>query len=166
MPTGRKVKKTILRKKREVDELIYHASGIPEYNLKSTINRDLWTFINGDLPMYEDLGPKPRKKAEKAIWDKETSKIYEKSSTNISKFQQKYKQLAKENPKAYSALSDMMESTGFFFGSYPLGGGHGSSYWKDAGSAETEFFAHMTELVANKDSEKIMREIFPNASKQ
>lgn len=166
MPTGRKVKKTILRKKREVDELIYHASGIPEYNLKSTINRDLWTFINGDLPMYEDLGPKPRKKAEKAIWEKESSKIYEKSSTNLSKFQQKYRKLAKENPKAYSALSDMMESTGFFFGSYPLGGGHGSSYWKDAGSAETEFFAHMTELVANKDSEKIMREIFPNASKK
>ena len=77
----------------------------------------------------------------------------------------KYKKLAEENPKMYSSLSDMMESTGAFI-HHPLGSGHGLNYWKPYGIQEAEFFAHMTETVANEDSRKMMYELFPTASKK
>ncbi|EKI8122953.1 head protein, partial [Enterococcus faecalis] len=76
----------------------------------------------------------------------------------------KYKKLSEISPKAYSALSDMMESTGGFI-DHPLGFGHGTKYWKAYGMQETEFFAHMTETVVNKEAKKMMYEVFPTASK-
>ena len=58
----------------------------------------------------------------------------------------------------------MMESTGGFI-DRPLGFGHGTKYWKAYGMQETEFFAHMTETVVNKEAKKMMYEVFPTASK-
>lgn len=144
----------------EVDDNVYHASGLPDYKLKESFNRDLWRAINGsDLPMFEDLGTKPRKRAEKREWEDKRSEIYAALQKNTQKFQTEYKDKFKENPSMYVALSDMMESTGWFYGT--LGAGHGKDYWKKTGMAETEFFAHATEMVASKEAEKVMREIFP-----
>lgn len=155
-----KKKVKVLRKTVEVDDNIYHASALPKYKLRESFNRDLWRAINGpDLPMFEDLGPKPRKKIEKQEWEAKEYEIYKVHQENARNFQSEYRKKFKENPSAYSALSDIMESTGWFYGT--LGAGHGSSYWKKTGMAETEFFAHATELVSNKEAEKVMREIFP-----
>jgi hypothetical protein len=155
-----KKKIKVLGKMVEVDDNVYHASGLPDYKLKESFNRDLWRAINGsDLPMFEDLGTKPRKRAEKREWEDKRSEIYAALQKNTQKFQTEYKDKFKENPSMYVALSDMMESTGWFYGT--LGAGHGKDYWKKTGMAETEFFAHATEMVASKEAEKVMREIFP-----
>ena len=65
----------------------------------------------------------------------------------------------------YSALSDMMESTGAFV-DHPLGFGHGLKYWNSSGMQEAEFFAHMSEIAANKEARKMMYDIFPTAAKK
>lgn len=163
-PTGKKVKHKVLGRTIELDELIYHASGLPEYKLKEKINRDLWKFVNGDLPMLEDIGPKPRKKAEKAAWEEEWDRIYDLSKENFANFKAEYKTLSSKNPYLASALSDMVESTRFV-GDYPFGWGHGSKYWSKPGMAETEFFAHMTEsLAANPESFELLSKIFPTST--
>lgn len=149
----------------QIEERVFHASALPEYNLKQLIKDDLWKAINGDLPTIESLGPKPRKKAEKAEWMEKYSHIIDEDADNRIDFVDKYKEYQKEHPKATGALSDMMESDPYF-GAFPLGSGHGKSYWNTPGNVETEFFAHMTESVANEESSKIMYEVFPNAAKQ
>lgn len=48
--------------------------------------------------------------------------------------------------------------------SYPLGVGHGSSYWKTPGAGAREFFAETLDgMVANPKSLEQMRRIFPNS---
>lgn len=165
--TGNKVKRKVLRKTIEVDETIRHASGLPQYKLKETIDRDLWEYINGEeLPMLSDLGKKPRKKVEKLEWENKRSEIYQKSQENTKSFMDKMKNISKQNQKATTAISDIIESTGFLDHDYPLGWGHGKAYWKTAGNAETEFFAHVSELLAtNPDGYELMNEIFPNSIK-
>lgn len=64
-PTGNKIKKRIGRRTIEIDECIRHASALPEYKLKETIERDFWRYVNGDLPTYEDIGKKATKKSRK-----------------------------------------------------------------------------------------------------
>lgn len=162
--TGKTYKQKVLGKMIDFDINATHASGLPQYSLSSTIKDDLWKYINGDLPTYESLGNRPRKKAEKIAWDAENNRVYTEWNKNKKAFLEKYKVLTRENPQKYASLSDMMESTGYF-DSYPLGVGHGEKYWKSYGKAETEFFAHMTELVANKESAEVMSEIFPNSTK-
>lgn len=162
--TGQTKRMKILGQMMDVEIKSTHASGIPSYSLKEAIDNDVWQFINGDLPTLESLGKRPRKKAEKEAWDREYSRIHDQWQKNKKAFLEDYKKLAKEDLATYGALSDMLESTRYFE-SYPLGVGHGSKYWKDYGKAETEFFAHMTELAANKESAKIMNEVFPNAAK-
>lgn len=127
-------------------------SEIPEYGLKKAISKDLLTRFNNDL---------------KSINGKEYKNLS--SLKKLSIFDQgaivrKYKKLSESNPKAYSSLSDMMESTGAFI-DHPLGHGHGLKYWKKSGNQEAEFFAHMSESMVNKDARKMMHKIFPNASK-
>ena len=127
-------------------------SSDPYYGLKKAINKDLLSKFNDDL---------------KSINGKDYQKL--KSLKKMSIFDQgaivrKYKKLSESNPKAYSSLSDMMESTGAFI-HHPLGSGHGLKYWKNSGKQETEFVAHMSESMVNKDARKMMNEIFPNASK-
>lgn len=163
-PTGQTYKKKVLGKNIDIEVQASHASGLPEYSLNEAIKNDIWTAVNGDLPTFESLGKRPRKKAEKEAYDAESSRIFKEWQKNEKQFLEKYKGLAEKDLAAYGALSDMMESTGYFKG-YPLGIGHGLNYWKTYGFSETEFFAHMTELVSNNESAKIMREIFPNSVK-
>ena len=148
----------------EVDNIVSHASSLPQYNLKETIKRDFWQYLNGDLPMYEDIGPKPRKKVDKVIWEEETSRIYNESRKNREAFLSKYKVLAKENLETYGALSDIAEGTGYIGENKPLGTGHGKNYWKRDGALETEFFAHVSESIAvNPESYQVLQEVFPNS---
>lgn len=128
-------------------------SQVPKYRLKSSIQKDLLKTFNDDL---------------KSINGDNYEKI--KSLKKLSVFDEsaivrKYKKLSEENPTTYSALSDIMESTGVFV-EYPLGHGHGVKYWKSYGNQEAEFFAHMTETLVNEDARKMMYEIFPEASKK
>ncbi len=148
----------------EVDNIVSHASSLPQYNLKETIKRDFWQYLNGDLPMYEDVGPKPRKKADKVIWEEETSRIYNESRKNREVFISKYKALAKENLETYGALSDIAEGTGYIGENKPLGTGHGKNYWKRDGKLETEFFAHVSEsITVNPESYQVLQEVFPKS---
>ena len=155
-----KKKTKVLRKTIEVDDNVSEASGLPQYKLKEAFRRDLWELINGtDLPMREDMGPKPRKKAEKKAWEDRDFEIYLKSKENEKTFLSDYQKKYKNNPRAYGALSDMLSSTGFL--DRNIGAAHDKNYWKATGIAETEFFAHATEMVADEELEKVMREVFP-----
>ncbi|MEX1517026.1 MULTISPECIES: phage minor head protein [Enterococcus] len=164
-PSGNKLKVKRGKRTIEVDEYIRHASALPKYNLKETMSQDFWRYINGDLPTYAELGTRPRKKAEKLAYDELRSKIFEESNKNFKKFKQEFSDFAKDNPKAFSPISDIIESLGFL-GQYPFGSGHGTRYWSTAGMTETEFFAHATESVAaNNETLKLMQEMFPESMK-
>ncbi len=128
-------------------------SAIPEYGLKKAINKDLLNLFNNDLAEIKGGDYQKLKNLKKMdIFDQ-------------GAIVRKYKKLSEENPKMYSSLSDMMESTGAFI-HHPLGSGHGLKYWKPYGTQEAEFFAHMGETLVNKDSRKMMYESFPTASKK
>lgn len=127
-------------------------SVMPEYKLKNAIKKDLLNVFNNDLKEANGDNYQQVKNLKKlSVFDQ-------------SAIVRKYKKLSEISPKAYSALSDMMESTGGFI-DHPLGFGHGTKYWKAYGMQETEFFAHMTETVVNKEAKKMMYEVFPTASK-
>lgn len=128
-------------------------SEMPSYKLKNDIKKDLTKLFNSDLESINGDNHEQLKNLKKMS-------IFDQSS-----IVRKYKKLAAENPKAYSALSDMMESTGAFI-DHPLGSGHGLNYWKVSGMQEAEFFAHMAETVVNEDARKMMYELFPSASKK
>lgn len=125
-------------------------SEIPAYKLKNDIKKDLLKLFNDDLGLTN--GEKIKNPKKLSIFDQ-------------SAIVRKYKQLLEENPKMYSALSDMMESTGAFI-DHPLGFGHGLKYWNSSGMQEAEFFAHMSEIAANKEARKMMYDIFPTAAKK
>lgn len=165
--TGVTVKRRVFGRRTEVPVLVGQLSGLPKYQLKQSITDDLWSYINGDLPQLKDIGPKPRKKIEKQKWLSEQERIVRESTENLQVFRSKYQALAKMNIQKYSALSDIIESTGIYGNQdYILGIGHGYRYWKNAGTAETEFVAHMTETIAaNPDSYEVLHEIFPKSEK-
>lgn len=126
-------------------------SEMPQYKLKNNIKKDLLNFVNGELA---------------SLKGDDFQKV--KNLKKIDVFDQgaivrKYKKLAEENPKMYSALSDMMESSGGFI-DHPLGSGNGLKYWKTNGKQEAEFFAHMTESLVNDDARKMLYDLFPTAS--
>lgn len=153
------------RKKVEFDVYTFHASGLPQYELDKNIKKDLWKYVNKDLPMYEDLGRKPRNKEKREAYDEQRSKIYTESKNNFLLFKDKMLKLKEEKPYAVGTISDIIESTGYM-GEYPLGYGHGKRYWKDPGKAETEFFAHVTEsLSTNPEALEMLEQIFPNSLK-
>lgn len=128
-------------------------SQMPEYKLKKDINDDLLNLFNSDLQSINGSDYQKLKSLKKmSIFDQ-------------GAIVRKYKKLAEENPLMYSALSDMMESTGAFT-DHPLGNGHGFKYWKTSGNQEAEFFAHMAETVVNKDARKMMYELFPTAARK
>lgn len=166
IPTGETQKRTILRKRKTVDVYATHLSGDPSYKLKENIQRDLWEYANGKgTPMLKDLGVKPRKKAERAIWDEKYAKTYRNGVDNFKKFEEKILEKYGSGNSTVAALSDIYGGTEFTQDAYPFGSGHSKSYWKDGGKLETEFFAHMTESVASPEGHELMKEIFPNASK-
>lgn len=125
-------------------------SEMPGYKLKNDIKKDLLKLFNDDLGLTD--GQKIKNPKKLSIFDQ-------------SAIVRKYKDLLEKNPKMYSALSDMMESTGAFI-DHPLGFGHGKKYWNASGMQEAEFFAHMSETVANKEARKMMYDLFPTASKK
>ncbi len=143
-----------------------HASSLPQYKLAKTIDDDLWRYINGDLTKYEDLGKKPRAAKAKSEWQEARTSIYLQEKENNLNFLNNMKILKAENGYATGALSDILEGTGLF-GTYPLGVGHGGKkYWSSSGRRETEFFAEVSESInSNKDSYKLLKEIFPNSIK-
>ena len=153
----------------EVERSITHASGLPKYKLKETINKDIWTYINGDLPTLGSLGKKPRKKVEKEVWEQKYKELSTKIQNNKSRVINELRDLAKESEingdiNYLSGISDMFESTGWF-GEYPIGSGHGKKYWTRPGYAETEFFAHAQEMLVSPKHKEIFEKIFPNALK-
>lgn len=157
--TGKTVTKKVGPSKIQLKEYAKQLSTLDKYHFKDDIKSDLWKAMNGDA---EQLGPKPRKMAEKEQWIKANKIIKE----NRNKFLKEYQEKAKANKDKYEGLSDMMESTGFFDKDYPLGFGHGHKYWEKTGTVESEFIAHMTESIATDDSElKVIEKIFPNSVK-
>ena len=133
-----------------------HSSHLPQYNLRETIREDLWRRINGDLPMIKELGENPKQS--------EKDKIIKIAKENQKKFQEEMKELFKENPSAVANLSDMVEATGWYKEPQPFGYGHGKNYWKKPGSAEAEFFAEISELIAvDPEGYRVVKEILPNA---
>ena len=165
--TGKIIKRKILRKTVEVEEKIHRISGLPDYKLKETINRDIWEYVNGKvLPTFEDLGEKPRKKAEKEAYENRRSEIFTTSRKNFSDFEKRMIELYGKANETIGAISDIYESTPYSQSSYPFGVGHGKDYYKSAGTAETEFFAHVMEsITTNQESYSLISEIFPNAVK-
>lgn len=170
MTTIQNMKSMVSGKKLDIEIRIKKASSSTEYNLGDTIKRDLWEYVNGkDVKMYSDLGPKPRKKAEKLLWNEEVNKIYEASSTNFPKFIEDFKAKHKDSMDAIYDLSDIVEGTqlSMYTNSYPFGAGHGSQYWKNDGALETEFMAHMFEaFTTSPDSREVLEEVMPNAVKK
>lgn len=165
MPTGKLIKRKLGRRTTFIEEHITHASSLSEYNIKEALERDFWKYVNGDLPSYNDLGNRPRNADKKKAYDDLRAEIYKKNTENLQKTRERLSKIVRENPNSVSAISDMIESIGSL-GDYPLGFGHGKRYWQTTGSTETEFFAHMTEVVANDKSRELMKEIFPTAVSQ
>ncbi|MCO5525162.1 phage head morphogenesis protein [Enterococcus faecalis] len=162
MPTGKLIKRKLGRRTTFIEEHITHASSLSEYNIKEALERDFWKYVNGDLPSYNDLGNRPRNADKKKAYDDLRAEIYKTNTENLQKTRERLSKIVRENPNSISAISDMIESIGSL-GDYPLGFGHGKRYWQTTGSTETEFFAHMTEMVANDKSRELMKEIFPTA---
>ncbi|EHF1085602.1 structural protein [Enterococcus faecalis] len=165
MPTGKLIKRKLGRRTTFIEEHITHASSLSEYNIKEALERDFWKYVNGDLPSYSDLGNRPRNADKKKAYDDLRAEIYKTNTENLQKTRERLSKIVRENPNSVSAISDMIESIGSL-GDYPLGFGHGKRYWQTTGSTETEFFAHMTEVVANDKSRELMKEIFPTAVSQ
>lgn len=166
IPTGRQIKQRLAGKTYKIDEQASHLSGDPAIDLGKTIKQDLFDYINhGKAKSPMQMGKKPRKKAEKAIWMEEDSKSWE-GVEKIRQFIRDTKSTALENLKKYSNVSDMIEGTGYDVFDHPWNTGHGSKYWKDYGKEETEFFAEYTSSrAANPASLALIKEIFPNAAK-
>lgn len=167
IPTGRQVKRRSYGKMYTFDEQASHISGDPSIDLGNTIKQDLFDYINhGEAKSPMQMGKKPRKKAEKAIWLEEDSKSWE-GVEKIRQFIRDNKPKAVENRKKYSIVSDMIEGTRYDAFDYPWGTGHGSKYWKDYGKEETEFFAEYTSARAtNPASLALIKEMFPHAAKK
>lgn len=166
IPTGRQIKQRLAGKTYKFDEQASHLSGNPAINLGTAIKQDLFDYINhGEAKSPMQMGKKPRKKAEKAIWMEEDSKSWE-GVEKIRQFIRDTKPTALENMRKYSNVSDMIEGTGYDAFDHPWNTGHGSKYWKDYGKEETEFFAEYTSSRAsNPASLALIKEIFPNAAK-
>lgn len=166
IPTGRQIKRRLSGKTYTFDEQASHLSGEPSVDLGKTIKQDLFDYINhGEAKSPMQMGKKPRKKAEKAIWLEEDSKSWE-GVEKIRQFIRDTKPTALENMKKYGNTSDIIEGTGYDAFDYPWNVGHGSKYWNDYGKKETEFFAEYTASRAtNPASLALIKEIFPNAAK-
>lgn len=131
-----------------------HASSLPQYNLKETLQNDFWRYINGDLRII--------KKGER-VPAAERAEIRTKNQENIKKFVKEVEELGKKVPDIIPPLSDMFEATGYHY-DYPFGWGHGKKYWKRPGSAETEFFAEISELLATSpEAYNEIKRMLPNA---
>ena len=166
IPTGGQIKKRLAGKMYTLDEESSHLTGDPKVDLGKTIKQDLFDYINhGEVKSPMQMGKKPRKKAEKAIWMEEDSKSWE-GVEKIRDFIRDTKPTALKNMRKYSNTSDIIDGTRYDTFDYPWRVGHGSKYWQHYGTQETEFFAEYTSSRAtNPASLALIREIFPNAAK-
>lgn len=152
----------------EYERQVFQASTSDKYGLKDTIRDDIWRYINGDLPRYESIGKKPRKKAEKEAWLALQDKILTESNANMDKFINDWRDKYKDKKHVLYSLSDILEGsrTDYRLNNSPFGSGHGRDYWKTDGMLETEFMAHMFEtLMTNPESLAILKEVLPNSYK-
>lgn len=143
---------------------IRHISDDPKYKLGETITRDLWEYANGEgCITLDDLGPKPRKKSEKEAWLKKQEEAFR----NYEKLKEKINSLkdeAKENPKLWANISDIIGGTKVFSSSRVFAVGHDNDYWKDGSAQTTEFFAEITDTLATHPEEyENIKKMFPNA---
>ncbi|XOW21624.1 minor capsid protein [Lactococcus cremoris] len=134
-------------------------SSNPKYNLAQTIDEDLRKYVHGDLKEVKKprQGSKDFQKKYDEFWNYRT-----KAKENREKFLKDMLEIKKRGVHV-SSLSDILEAA-TEFGSSPLGGGHGASYWKVAGNRETEFFAEISDIL-NTDPEQyeLIKKILPNA---
>lgn len=138
--TGLTRKVRILKKTKRFAIEGTHMSSLPEYELKEKIRSDLWNYIyQGETPYKKGKWPE-----------------YTKIDELISNLKSEY------TKKDLTGVSDMLESTGWT-SKMPLGTGHGTKYWDRYGMAETEFFAHATEIAMNEKAGKIFKEVFPES---
>ncbi len=138
--TGLTRKVRILKKTKRFAIEGTHMSSLPEYELKDKIRRDLWNYIyQGEVPYKKGKSPE-----------------YKKIDELISNLKSEY------TKKDLTGVSDMLESTRWT-SKMPLGTGHGTKYWDRYGMAETEFFAHATQIAMNEKAGKIFKEIFPES---
>lgn len=157
--------KTIIR---ELEVPLRQATQSPDFNLSELIKRDLWRYTNGDLPMIDDLGKKPRKKTEANVWWDKVFEVRRTSDDNFYKLIERLNKDYEDNPDVLHGLSDIMEGTQLstFLSDFPLGAGHGHKYWKTDGNLETEFMAHMFEgYSTTPESLAILQKVFPEAIK-
>ncbi|MCQ9315325.1 phage minor capsid protein [Pediococcus pentosaceus] len=164
--TGRQIKRRLAGRMHAFNEMAYHVTGDPKVDLGNTIKQDLFDYINhGKAKSPMQMGKKPRKKAEKAIWMEEDSKSWE-GVEKIRQFIRDTKPTALKNMRKYSDVSDIIDGTRYYTFDYPWRVGHESKYWNNYGTQETEFFAEYTSSRAtNPASLALIKEIFPNAAK-
>lgn len=60
-------------------------------------------------------------------------------------------------------ISDMIEGVSSTAGDYPLGSGHGQSYWQGRDNGKEAFAEMFSATVNNPDSLKAIKKVFPNA---
>lgn len=142
-------------------QVLRSMSADPKYGLNDAIKGDLWKYVHGDLPMKSPRKPSFGSKNYDAKM--KTYVAYEDTKRqNVRDFKEEMKEL---DTSVYATISDIMDGTGWF-GSYPLGYGHGTTYWKEFGHAEMEFFAELSAAInSNPELHKLMKDMFPNAVK-
>lgn len=164
--TGRTIKYRVGSRTLSRQELYEHVSGSPKYALKATIRDDLWNWgTEGKYISHDQLGPKPRKKAEKQVWLEQQDEA-RKGAEVLQHKVYAMAETARRNGHRYSDVADMLDGSGLIAQDALWGYGHGAKYFSHYGMAETEFFAEYTSArVANPESLAQIREMFPNACK-
>ena len=134
-------------------------SANPDYALKDTINEEMSAYLNQGIEEVK----RPRRNV------KNFNEKYEEYINYLHAKDDRIKEVInnlkaeKEKGTNTAAISDMMEATRLF-GDYPLGFGHGASYWKSNGSQETEFFAEISEsLNTDPKQYELIKSILPKS---
>lgn len=134
-------------------------SANPDYMLKDTINEEMNAYLHQGIEEVK----KPRRNV------KNFNEKYDEYVNYLHAINDRANEIVdelkvlKEKGTNTAAISDMMEATRLF-GDYPLGCGHGASYWKNNGSQETEFFAEISETF-NTDPKQyeLIKSILPKS---
>lgn len=156
--------------------------------LKEALSKDYWNYftVDGEPLTNENFKKikRPRKNSknydQKMIeYRKKTDDFYRKYDDYKKRLKDQLESWNKLDSNVISDLSDMLEATGQV-GEYPLGFGHGTSYWLDhtgktaSGNKyhlvnhnqEAEFFAEVSsELAVNPEAFDLGQQIFPTAYK-
>lgn len=167
--TGKTEEVKTLDKIKKIEETTPCVSSSVKYDFAKAIDNDMNKDMFSDLPTVENLGPKPTELGQDLIdYYNNLTALAVKKKAAKEQFINNIKKRIKDEKLSgadYGALSDMLESTGYF-DEFPLGYGHGQRYWNNDITQQTEFIAHMTESVAaSPKSFSLLQEYFPSASK-